>query len=230
MKNIIKFLSLGLCFVLPIMSLSLGLVSCSSFDTGAENESDNHNPNQYRAADDQRPLVDDKYILKSDRQKLEELRKDIPQDKKNQNDEEALFAQYFSELKREPSYIREQFSKLVSKKRDVFDKDLRKERDSFSKREQKDREEFLKNQDRLKKKFSKEKKTREESNEFYKNLNDKRNEYFSTAREKRDDFEADVRDRRKNFEDYVREKQNDFNQQIKDYTLKYNELKKSTDP
>jgi hypothetical protein len=227
MEKIFIKLTFSLRTVLSILSLSLGLVSCSILDSNTDTE--NTTSNQYRGSDDQRPLVDDKYILKSDRQKLEDLRKEIPQNKKNENDEEALFAQYFSEVKKEPSFIREQFSKLVSKKREVFDKDLRKERDLFSKKEQKDREEFLKNQDRLKKEFSKDKKTREESNEFYKNLNDKRNEYFSSSREKRDDFEADVRDRRKNFEDHVREKQNSFNQQIKEYTLKYNELKKQQD-
>lgn len=229
MKNMIKNLSFSLQFSIVALFISLGLVSCGTLISEESSRPEDQVSNQYRSSDENRPLVNDKYILKSDRQKLDELRKDIPQDKKNENDEQALFAQYFSEVKKEPSYIREQFSKLLSKKREVFDKDLRKERDQFSKKEQKDREEFLKSQDRQRKEFSKEKKTREESNEFYKILNDKRNEYFSNARERRDDFEADVRDRRKNFEDHVREKQNDFNQQMKDYTAKYNEIKRQQD-
>ena len=46
------------------------------------------------------PLVQDQYRLKEDREAFAEVRKEVPDDKKRQNDEQALILNMMSDLKR----------------------------------------------------------------------------------------------------------------------------------
>jgi hypothetical protein len=182
--------------------------------------------NVYKTAEDGRPLVDEKYSLQADRKALDEIRSQIPPEKKRENDELALTLGMLNETKKSPADVRSQFDTALRKKRSLFDKDVTKERETFTKEERKKRETFLKSQADQRLIFNREKHSREERNEFFKELDGKRSEYFSVERDKRNDFESDVRERRKSFEDYVREKQNDFNQEHKAYVKRYDEMKK----
>src|SRR5688572_12945619 len=85
--------------------------------------------NTYRSADEPRPLVDSKYSLSADRAALEEMRKDVPEEKKQENDELAYLLKLTEEVKRPPSEIRTQFDSVLRKKRELFNKDLKKERE-----------------------------------------------------------------------------------------------------
>jgi len=214
MKKSTLFLAL-----FPAFCLAFGLAACSS---------GNKPENTYRSQNEDRPLVDDKYTLQADRKAFDEIRAQVPADKKRENDELALILGMMSEVKKPPTDIRNQFDSLLRKKRQQFDKDITKEREIFTKEERKKREAFLKSQQEDRAAFNREKTDRETKNKFYKELDEKRSEFTSVERDKRADFESDVRERRKNFEDYIREKQNEFNQELRAYSKKYEELKKSS--
>ena len=213
----------GQCFLGWVMKkwiwvLAIGIAACSS--------SNDKPDNVYRQSDESRPLVDDKYSLQADRQALADLRQNIPEDKKRENDELALILGMMSEVKKSPSDIRSRFDSVLRKKRELFNKDMTKEREAFTKDERKKRDDFMKSQREAREMFNREKHTRDEKNEFFRDLDQKRSETSSVERDRRADFEADVRERRKNFEDYIREKQNEFNQENRAYTKRYEEMKK----
>lgn len=164
------------------------------------------------------PLVDEKYSLTADRKELEELRKNIPAEKKKENDELALLNQFFADPKKSPSEIRSKFDDLLRKKRELFQKDMTRDRENYVKEEKKRRDDFNKEQEDQKKEFGRKKVDREERSEFYNDLDGKRKDFYSNERSKRDDFEENMRDKRKNFDDYAREKSNEFNQELRAFT------------
>lgn len=213
MKKSASFLALFLA-----CSLALGLAACAS---------KSQPENTYRPPGEDRPLVDDKYSLQADRKAFDEMRSQVPPDKKRENDELALILGMMAETKRPPSEIRNQFDSVLRKKRQQFDKDMTKEREIFTKEERKKREAFLKAQQDERSAFTRQKTDRETKNRFYKELDEKRSEFMSVERDRRADFESDVRERRKSFEDYIREKQNEFNQEHRAYTKRYEEHKKA---
>lgn len=190
-------------------------------------ESKQKRGNTYRAeGGEERPLVDNKYSLRSDRKSMEDLRADVPEEKKRENDELAFILNLMTEVKRSPYEIREQFDKALRKKREVFDKDMTKEREVFTKNERKTRENFLKEQKETRDSFMSSKPAKEERTSFFKEQDEKRTDFFANERERRGDFESDVRERRKSFEDYARERQQFFNQEHRAYTKKYDDMKK----
>lgn len=194
------------------------LAGCAS----SENTSDS---NRYQK-DQDRPLVDEKYSLSADRKAFDEVRGQIPEDRKKENDELALILGMMSEVKKTPSEIRNQFDGMIRKRRDSFNKDMKKERDEFTKLERKRRDEFLKSQTKTRNEAKGVKRTREEQSEFFKDLDGKRQEFFSNERERRNDFESDIRERRKSFEDYAKEKSNEFHGELRTYQKRYDEWKK----
>lgn len=172
------------------------------------------------------PLVEDKYRLLKDREAFEEIRKQVPADKKIENDELAFILQWMNEEKRPPSEVREKFNTAARKKRDLFQKDMKKIREAYVKQERKDREAFTKEQAKVRKDFVGNKPSREERKEFFDELDSKRKDFHTQQREKRDEFEADMRDKRKNFEDYMHEMTAQFNQEHRAYSKRYEEAKK----
>jgi hypothetical protein len=176
-----------------------------------------------------RPLVQEKYLLKKDQEELEQLRKDIPEDIKKQNDETAYIYSMMAEVSVEPSRVREQFQSKIRKKREVFDKDMTKERETFTKNERKVRDEFLKAQSKKRDAFLASKPTKERRDDFFKEHEEIRKDYFANEREQRSEFDSSVRERRSNFEDYIREMTNKFNQEHRDYTKRYDDMKKKKD-
>lgn len=203
--------------LLWIVSLAVVQLGCSSVE---------NRRNIYSPADDKKPLVDEKYSISADRKKFEEMREQIPTQKKNENDESALILQLTGEVKKSPSDVRSEFDKIVRKKREVLEKDLTKERDLFTKKEKKERDAFLRQQANTRDAFVKEKHPSPERSEFFKESESRRLDYFANERERRSDFESDMRDKRKNFEDYIREKNNEFNQEHRSYTKRFDEMKK----
>ncbi len=167
------------------------------------------------------PLVQDQYRLKEDREAFAEIRKDIPDDRKTQNDEQALILNMMSDLKHSPGEIREKFDSMLTRKRSVFQKDLDKKREEYVKKERQDREKFTKTSETDRKKFTDVKHSADEKAEFFADQDTRRRNFYSDQREKRDEFEADVRDQRKNFDDYVRSKTMEFNQEHRAYIKRY---------
>lgn len=205
--------------IIPISLILILFLGCSSAPEKTNN--------QYRSSDQDRPLVDSKYSLSADRQAFEEIRAQVPDNKRKENDESALMMQLFSNPEREPSQIRSQFDEIVRKKRAQFDKDISRERETFTKEERKKRDEFLKSQKQVRDDFNRSKQSSDEKRDFYRDQDQKRSEYFADERDRRNDFESDVRERRKNFEDYIRQKNNEFNQEYKSFQKKHEDFKKS---
>ena len=203
---------------------SFGLVfalGCSSVTT---------RENTFRTAQEteKRPLVDDSYSLASDRQKLEEIRKDETKEKRHENDEEAFMLELFKDPQKTPSEVREKFDSFLRKKREIFDRDLRKERDQFTNEERKKRDTFLKDAEDTRKDFLSRKPNRDDKARFFSDQDDKRREFFANQREKRNDFESDVQERRKGFEDYTKERRNRFNDDYRAYVKAYDERRRAT--
>jgi len=69
------------------------------------------------------PSSDSEYRLKEDRSHLDELRKDVPEDVKEKNDETAYILNLMNEGKTEPNDVSSRFNTGVRKKRDLFAKE-----------------------------------------------------------------------------------------------------------
>lgn len=173
------------------------------------------------------PRVSDEYSLKADRAKFAELRKDIPVEKQNENDEQALTASLLGTGERPPSEIREKFDRLMRKKRENFRKDREKIRTTYSRDEKKRREAYLDQLKEQREEFRSSKHSADEGRKFYSEIEEKRRDFFYEEREKRSDFESDHREKQKDFEDYMREKQNEFQQELRAYTRRYDERQKA---
>lgn len=172
--------------------------------------------------------LNERYSLKEDRAKFDELRKDIPADKKSANDEKALFMEWMSnDLVREPSDIRSKYSTLVMRKRENFNNDMNKIREQYSKEESKRKDTFNKVLAEERAEIKDKNVSREQRTELYSELDSKRKDFYAELREDRDSFEVDYRQKRKDFEEYLKEKSDIFYAELKEYTLKFNEAKKA---
>ena len=187
--------------------LSILMASCASADQKPDN-----------------PLVQPEYRLQEDRKSFEEIRSQVPEEKKVENDELAYMDKLFENPSEQPSKIRDRFYKLLSKKRDKFSKDLNKKREAFVKIERKDRDQFSKDIESQRNDFKRKKTNPDERKDFYADIELKRKDFYANQKEKRDEFEAQMRDDRKNFEDYSREKTNDFNARHREFSAKQKDL------
>ena len=172
------------------------------------------------------PLVEDKYRLSADRQAFDEIRGQVPAEKKIQNDEMAFVLQKM-DGHTSPTAVREAFNSAMSKKRDVFQKDLTKKREAYVKDEKVRREEFLRGLERERNDFKGKKADSETRRRFFDDIDARRRDFFAGEREKRDDFEAQIRDQRKNFDDYLRERRDEFNAEHRAYQKRYDEEQKA---
>lgn len=172
-------------------------------------------------------MVDPKYSISKDRAEFEQIRKSIPNDVKKVNDEKALMADLFLEVKRSPEEIRDKYDSLARKKRDLFNKDMTKAREEYNKNERKKREDFTKSLDEERKEFLQTKVNAEKRSDFFSEQDEKRRNFSAEQKDKREEFESDIREKRKNFEDYYKEKYDEFNVELKSYRFKWNEKNKN---
>src|SRR3954465_589750 len=152
--------------------------------------------------------IPDEVTLKEDRSQLDELRKDIPEDVRRENDEVAFILKNMATMEEEPSKVRDKFQTAVRKRRDKMDNQLRKERDDFSKNERTSRETFLEKLKSEREDFNASKRDSKERTRFFDKQDGARKDFFADQSEKRKDFESNITERRRDFEDYVREKTN----------------------
>ncbi len=196
---------------LTLLLLVSGLLSGCS--TSSENGSD---------AD--QPLVQSEYKLKQDREAFEELRKEVPPNVKEENDELAFLEQLFLNPLKNPSEIRDQFNKALRKKREALSKDLQRSRETFVKIERKERDSFSRKAKDKREQFKSQKLDREKTKEFYDELDLERKDFNAAQKDKRDLFESQMKDARKNFDDYSKVKQTDFNARLKVFQEKQKEI------
>jgi hypothetical protein len=177
------------------------------------------------------PDLGQEYSLQSDRSALDELRKDIPEEVKKQNDEVALIMSYIvRDSEEDPNRLRDRFNTALRKRREANDKALTRARESFSKNEKKSRESFMAKSKQDREEFlNARKRSAEDRKSFFNDQDDRRKSFFAESQEKRKDFEASVMERRKAVEDSTREKQNAFNQEWRAYQARYTERKKQAD-
>lgn len=193
-----------------MFAVALGLAACASKQEDPVNK----------------PIVDEKYKLSADRKAFQDIRAQVPEDRRRENDELAFMLQWMGEVRQTPSEIREKFNAVVAKKRAEFQKDMDRKRAEYVKSERIAREDFKKDQESERANFKNRRTTPDERKSFYEDLEGKRRDFYSSEREKRDAFESDVRDQRKNFDDYVREKTSEFNQEHRAYSQRYDDFKK----
>lgn len=165
--------------------------------------------------------------LTKDREELQELRKNIPEETQKENDELALITQLMVEPKTNPSRLRQQFQYATQKKRKTFRDKVEKLRKDFKKEERKLRDDFVKTAKLKRKAIDPKALERDEMRERYQELDKERRDFFSEERERRRSFEAEISAQTKDFNDYMRQKSREFSDQIREYTRRYNDLKKA---
>ena len=178
-------------------------------------------------ADDTTTLVDEKYSLKADRDAFEALRKNIPVQRQNENDEKAFMDQMMTDLTKSPAEVRSKFSSILNKKRSDFSKDMNKIRDEFNKVQKREREDYTRKSADERRAFASKKNTSEDRKRFFDDQDVKRKDFYDGQKDRRESFEADMKDKRKTFDDYVRAKTDEFNQLHRDFTKRVEENKKA---
>lgn len=180
---------------------------------------------------DDKASLGDEVSLKSDRSQYDDLRKDIPDEIRRENDELAFVRSLMATGEEEPPQIRERYSKAVRDRRDKFDKAMRRRRDDYSKTEKRKRDDFLKKLKDERETYLKEnvgKKTdSEKRRQFFEDQEARRQDFFSDEKDNRREFESEATEQRKNFESYLTERQNKFNQEIRDYSTSFAERRKA---
>lgn len=165
--------------------------------------------------------------LKEDRSRLEELRKEIPDDVKTENDELAYTLNLTGDGTKAPHEVWSKFNDAARKRRESYDKTERKVREDYNKAEKTKREEFLAAQKKKREDFFSDKPTSDERSRFSNDQDSKRREFFDEERDKRKDFESGVRQKRSDFEAYIREKRSAFDNEMKAYSKTYYEKKRT---
>lgn len=207
-SGLLTFVLTGACF----------LHSGCSFKT-----IDRESPNVQSEA----PAVDGAISLKEDRKHLTKLRKEIPAEVQQENDELAFMLNRLGEhVTDEPNKIRSKFDKEVRKKREKFRKKYKKVRTKYSKDERRRREDFSKAQKKARKTYLKDKHTSDERKEFFSDQADKRKDFFESEREKRKEFESDMRQKSNDFNSEMKETIRQFYQEWGIYSRKHRHNKK----
>jgi hypothetical protein len=164
--------------------------------------------------------------LKADRSNLDTLRKDVPEEKKQENDELAFYLQQTQDLKENPQRIRTHYSELVQKKRTLFHKKVEKLRTDFKKRTTADRDEFLKKQKEAREDFKGRRASPDKTKEFYADLDRARTDFYSQEQDRRKDFEEEISERTKDFNDYMKERYDAFDEQMRSYEKRWRDKQK----
>lgn len=164
--------------------------------------------------------------LKEDRQKLDEIRKSIPEETREFNDETSLILNLFSDPTKQPSDIQSKFYSLTNKKRDEYSKNERRRREDYGNEERKRRDKYMENARREREKSKINKMTKEERSEFFAEQDTARRRNSSDEMDNRRNFESQVREDRQNFEAHMRDMRSRFDSEYKNYYKTYNERKK----
>ena len=201
------------------MSALLVLTACSSNRKSAKDE---------RAEDREKieTQLSQEMSLKADRDQLAGLRKDIPEEKKKENDELALFLQLMNQSKESPNEMRDRFQSLVQKRRSSFREKVQRLRDDYRRDETKRREGYLDDQKKRRDDFNRRRHDAKANREYYSEEDKKRRQFFADERDRRQSFEAELNSQSKDFDNYMRERQKEFDEQYRLYSKKVSERRK----
>ena len=201
--------------IFPFMLL-LSLTACHS--TPARDSS--------QGAEMVRAELKDEISLKADRTGLGELRSQIPEEKRAENDELAVILKLMNENQIKPSDLQSRYSQLVQKKRNAFRNKVSHVREKFKGQETKQREDFLSEQKTAREEFKKNKTDRKQTADFFSQQDKARLSFFADLTSARKDFEIELQIQTKDFDSYMQERQREFAEQIRLYSKSFHELEK----
>ncbi len=164
--------------------------------------------------------------LKQDRESLDDLRKDIPQETQKANDELALFLNLMKQGNENPQMIRNKFNVMVQKKRAAFRDKVAKLRENYRDEETKRREKQLDAAKSKRDSYLKKKHDNKENREFFAGQEKERLSFSADERERRTAFEGEINAQSKDFDSYMRERQKEFDEQYRLYSKKFSERPK----
>lgn len=167
--------------------------------------------------------LDAEVSLKSDREQLRVLRKDVPKDIKVENDELAMDLELMVKAEKPAHEIRGNFQNKVRKLRNRFRSKTRKVRTQFSKVQKKQRNRFLKNLKQERESFKKQKVDKSKTKEFYAAQDLNRKDFFANQKDQRKEFESEVKQKSKDFHGNMRERVKQFNEQLRIYSKRLRE-------
>lgn len=164
--------------------------------------------------------------LKNDSEEVARLRKNVPAEKKAENDDLRDILSLLGEVKKAPNEHREKFESRMRAIREKQRIAHQRQRDAFNKEERRSREHFLEELKVERDRFFRSKHDADEKRDFTTKQNDARQEYFADEKDKRRDFESDVRQKMNDQTAFYKEKSDEFYKELKIYTTKYNEMQK----
>ncbi len=164
--------------------------------------------------------------LTEDRQRLESLRKNIPEETKTYNDEASFILNLFADDSKSPYQISSKFNELANRKREEYSKVERRKREDFSRDEKKKREGVLDELKKTRESQNLAKMSQADRNRFFSEQDSERRKFFADESETRRDFESQLRQERQDFEAQMRDVRSRFDSEQRTYTKTYNERKK----
>lgn len=170
--------------------------------------------------------LDEEMSLKADRDELDSMRKQIPEEKRISNDELALNLQVMNQGTERPEVVHSKFTTLVEKRRSSFRSKVQRLREDYRRLETKRRDNFLNSQKTKRAKFNVQKNSADETKEFFADQDKERQNFFADERDRRSNFESEISAQSKDFDSYMREKLNEFNEQYRLYSKMYSEKRK----
>ncbi|MGE0764170.1 MAG: hypothetical protein AB7N80_12890 [Bdellovibrionales bacterium] len=170
-----------------------------------------------------REQLETEISLKADRESLAELRKEVPEQKRQANDELALVLQLMGEVKLNPSEVQSRYQRAMQKRRAEFRDKVRQLRETYRREEAKRKAHFLDQQKQSREDFKSQSAKREQVREFYSGQDRERQHFFAGERDRRKDFESEIDTQSKDFDSYMREKQKEFLEQHRLYSKRFRE-------
>ncbi len=164
--------------------------------------------------------------LKEDRKKLEEIRKEVPEETREFNDETALILNLFNDTNRTPSEVQSKFYTMTNKKRDEYSKAERRRREDYSTDERKRRDKFSEQARRSRESSKIGKMTKEDRSSFFTEQDTERRRFYADEMDARRSFESKLREERQEFDSHMRDMRSRFDSEYRNYLKTYSERKK----
>jgi hypothetical protein len=163
--------------------------------------------------------------LKEDQDKLNEMRKDIPEETKKSNDRLGEMLKRWKDDRMPPDRLRDKFSDEIRKQRTEIEKRHKREREDFTRGQQDKRKAFQEKQKDAREDFLSSKPKPDKREQFISRQGEDRDRFNSDARDARDEFEENIRDQRKEFESDISDRWSEFRGEYPEYVKAYNEAK-----
>lgn len=163
----------------------------------------------------------------SDNKEIEELRKNIPEQKKADNDLLRETLMLLGTVEKPPHKHREHFDNLIRRIRNDHQKKMRKAREDYSRKEKNAREDFLRKLKEEREDFNSDKPDRLKRERFIQEQERRRRDFTANERDKRQQFDGDMRQKESDFSALMRDRTNEFYRELKLYEKRYTEWKRA---